>query len=99
MFLSQHDSDTYVDSRRTSSSDQNLLTVACSPLGHTGLRGLDGIFQSGGLERFRRAAGVYGWGGLDDRLRRFPLKRRSATARQRGSDRPARVGQMGDACR
>ncbi len=35
---------------------------------------MDGIFQSGGLERFRRAAGVYGWGGLDDRLRRFPPK-------------------------
>ncbi|MER5923711.1 hypothetical protein [Streptomyces mirabilis] len=84
MFLTQSDSDTYVDPRRTSSADQNLLTVACSPLGHTGLRGLDGIFQSGGLERRRRAAGMYGWGGLEGPAAPLPteaLKRRSAAAR------------------
>lgn len=93
MFLTQHDSDTYVDPRRNSSADQNLLTVTCSPVGHPGLRGLDGIFQSDGLERLHQAAGLYGWDGTGwtARLCHFPPKR--------GSDRPARVGHMGDACR
>jgi hypothetical protein len=80
MFLTQHDSDTYVDPRRTSSADQNLLTVTCSPVGHPGLRGLDGIFQSDGLERLRQAASLYGWDGWTARLRRFPRQRGSAAA-------------------
>jgi hypothetical protein len=111
---------------------QNLLTVTCSLVCHPGHRGLDGIFQSDGLEHFTQcAAAAQGernepqflpnsstsftlrsparptMGGLlpsslrasggpvrlgrVGRLRRFPLKR--------GSDRPARVGHTGDACR
>ncbi|MFE3414496.1 hypothetical protein ACFXMT_41190 [Streptomyces mirabilis] len=83
MFLTQHDSDTYVDPRRTFSADQNLLTGTCSPVGHPGLRGADGIFQSDGLERLRRAAGMYGCGGMDGPAAPLPteaLKRRSAAA-------------------
>jgi hypothetical protein len=83
MFLTQHDSDTSVDPRRTSSADQNLLTVTCSPVGHPGLRSADGIFQSDGLKRLRQAADLYGWGGLDSPAAPLPaeaLKRRSAAA-------------------
>ncbi len=83
MFLTQHDSDTYVDPRRTSSADQNLLTVTCSPVGHPGLRGLDGIFQSDGLERLHQAAGLYGWDGLDGSAAPLPAEARQRQARTR----------------
>lgn len=75
MCLTQHDSDTYVDPRRTSNADQNLLTVTCSPVGHPGLRGADGIFQSEGPERLRQAADCTAGAGWTARLCRFPLKR------------------------